>query len=109
MTHITPDTSDAQRLESPIWHIHDGNLPAEPYPVSFALLLNLVCASNAHDRDVLWGFIRAYAPDARRNNPGLDRLVGYALSYYEDFVKPQKRYRAPTTRNARRWKIWRRG
>ena len=44
---------------------------------------------------------------ARRHaaaNPGLDRLVGYALRYYEDFVKPQKRYRAPTTRNAPRSK-----
>src|SRR5690606_27128403 len=54
---------DAARLESPIWHIHNGNPPDERYPVSFALLLNLVSASNAQDRDVLWGFIRAYAPD----------------------------------------------
>ena len=49
------------------------------------------------DREVLWGFIRAYAPDANaKDNPGLDRLVGYALRYYDDFVKPQKRYRAAT-------------
>ena len=54
---------EAERLESPIWHIHDGHPPAERYPVSFALLLNLVSASNAHNREVLWGFIRAYAPD----------------------------------------------
>jgi len=26
----------------------------------------------------------------------LDRLVGYALAYYRDFVKPEKAYRAPT-------------
>ena len=89
--------SQAQRLESPIWHIHGGHPPPERYPVSFALLLNLVSASNAHNRDVLWGFIRSYAPDASlENNPGLDRLVGYAIKYYDDFVKPQKRYRAPT-------------
>jgi lysyl-tRNA synthetase class 1 len=67
--------------------------------VSFALLLNLVSASNAHERDVLWGFIRAYAPGANpTTNPGLDRLVGHALRYYEDRVKPQKRYRAPDER-----------
>ena len=60
------------------------------------LMLNLVSASGAHNRDVLWGFIRAYAPDASpEKNPGLERLVGYALRYYEDFVKPAKRYRAP--------------
>jgi lysyl-tRNA synthetase class 1 len=60
-------------------------------------LLTLVSASNANDRNLLWGFIRVYAPEAHPDsNPGLDRLVGYALRYYEDFVKPTKQYRAPT-------------
>ena len=87
----------AVRMENPVFHIHNGNPPDETYPVSFALLLTLVSASNAHDRSLLWGFIRAYAPDASpERNPGLDRLVGYALRYYEDFVKPTKKYRAPT-------------
>jgi len=91
------DEDVAARLENPVYHIHNGHPPEETYPVSFALLLTLVSASNAHDRDLLWGFIRAYAPHAnRQDNPGLDRLVGYALRYYEDFVKPAKRYRAPT-------------
>jgi lysyl-tRNA synthetase, class I len=88
---------EAARLENPVYHIHHGNPPDEIYPVSFALLLTLVSASNAHDRDLLWGFIRAYAPGANpKDNAGLDRLVGYALRYYEDFVKPTKQYRAPT-------------
>ena len=87
----------AKAIENPVWHIHNGNPPKEHYPVSFALLLNLVSASNAHDRNVLWGFIRAYAPEANpKDNPGLDHLVGFALKYYEDFVRPQKRYRAPS-------------
>jgi lysyl-tRNA synthetase class 1 len=88
---------DAKRLENAAWHIHAGAPPKESYPVSFALLLNLVSASNAHERDVLWGFIRAYAPGADPiANPGLDRLVGHALRYYEDRVKPHKQYRAPS-------------
>ena len=87
---------EAARLENPAWHIHGGAPPDERYPVSFALLLNLVSASNANTRDVLWGNIRAYAPGASPEaNPGLDRLVGYALSYYEDFVQPAKKFRAP--------------
>jgi lysyl-tRNA synthetase class 1 len=86
----------AKRLENPVWHIHSGEPPRETYPVSFALLLNLVSASNAHEHDVLWGFIRAYAPEAGPvTNPGLDRLVAHALRYYEDRVKPHKSYRAP--------------
>jgi lysyl-tRNA synthetase class 1 len=92
--HATGDV--AQRLENPVWHIHGGEVPVEQYPVSFALMLNLVSASGAQNRDVLWGFIRAYAPTASpERNPGLERLVGYALRYYEDFVKPAKQYRAP--------------
>ena len=71
-------------------------MPEERYPVSFALLLNLVSASNAHNRDVLWGFIRAYSPEpvSPEANPGLDRLAGFALRYYEDFVRPTKVFRA---------------
>jgi lysyl-tRNA synthetase, class I len=93
------ETSDEQRLENPLWHIHAGHPPQERYPVSFALLLNLVSASNAHNRDVLWGFIRAYATGASPEaNPGLEKLVGYAIRYYEDFVKPAKEYRAPDAR-----------
>jgi lysyl-tRNA synthetase, class I len=96
-SYRAPETTDAQKLENPVWHIHAGKVPDEHYPVSFALLLNLVSASNAHNRDVLWGFIRAYSPEkvSPEDNPGLDRLVGYALRYYEDFVKPAKVYRAP--------------
>ena len=88
------ETSVDAKLENPVFHIHNGNPPAETYPVSFALLLTLVSASNAQNRELLWGFIRAYAPQASPEaNPGLDRLVGFALRYYEDFVKPQKKYR----------------
>jgi len=93
----TKETSVAERLENPVWHIHGGKPPQTRYPVSFALLLNLVSASNAHNRDVLWGFIRSYAPEATSQiNPGLDTLVDCAIKYYDDFVKPQKCYRAPS-------------
>ena len=93
------ETSDAAGFENPVWFIHAGSPPGEDYPASFALLLNLVSASGADDRNVLWGFIRAYAPGASpATHPGLDRLVGYALKYFEDFVKPQKRYRAATAK-----------
>lgn len=86
-----------QKLDNPAWHIHLGAPPDLDVPVSFALLLNLVSASNAHDRSVLWGFIRRLAPDATpENHPLLDQLVGYAVRYYEDFVKPTKTFRTAT-------------
>lgn len=89
------------RLENPVWHIHGDNVPAETFPISFGLLLNLVSASGASDRAVMWGFIRAYAKDASpERNPALDRLVGYALAYYDNFVRPKKKYRAATREEA---------
>ena len=86
-----------RQIENPVWAIHNGNPPALNVPVSFALLLNLVSAANANSKELIWGFITNYAPDATPENaPFLDHLVGYALAYYEDFVKPAKVYRQPT-------------
>ncbi len=85
------------KADNPVWHIHLGNPPPGNVPVTFGLLLNLVSASNAHDRDVLWGFIKRSAPDASpETHPILDKMVDYAVSYYDDFVKPAKVFRAPT-------------
>jgi len=93
--HLTNTPQDF--LANPAWHIHSGNPPAAGMPISFSMLLNLVSASNSEDRDVLWGFIRGYAPDCSpETHPELDRLVGYAIHYFHDFVAPGKTYRAPT-------------
>jgi lysyl-tRNA synthetase class 1 len=46
---------------------------------------------------MLWGFITRYAPNASPAAcPMLDRLVRYAIAYFRDFVKPARRFRAPT-------------
>ncbi len=85
------------RLKNPVWHIHAGNPPAPESGLSFSLLLNLASAGGAEDASVLWGFIGKYTPGANaENKPFLDKLVHGAVQYYHDFVKPQKRFRAPT-------------
>lgn len=90
----------AQKLESPVHHIHNGMVPNAvkgTAGLTFGLLLNLAGAANAESADVMWGFIRRYAPGASPETaPFLDKLVGYAVTYYQDFVKPTKQYRAPT-------------
>jgi lysyl-tRNA synthetase class 1 len=87
----------AKRLENPVWHIHNGQPPRAELPLTFGILLNLASVANAETKDVLWGFIANYRPGASPEKmPILDRLVGYALAYYRDFVKPAKQYRAPT-------------
>jgi lysyl-tRNA synthetase class 1 len=72
-------------------------VPQEQVPISFAILLNLVSASNALDKETLWGFIERYVPGVSpESNRLLDRLVSYAINYFDDFVKPAKIFRAPT-------------
>tara|TARA_R110000868_G_scaffold72162_37_gene210602 strand:- start:47 stop:1675 length:1629 start_codon:yes stop_codon:yes gene_type:complete len=84
-----------KQLSNPIWHIHNGRAPDTDMPVSFAMLLNLVSASNASDKVVLWGFISRYAPgSAAQSHPKLDQMVDYAIRYFEDFVRPGKIFRA---------------
>jgi lysyl-tRNA synthetase, class I len=93
-----PSQDAAQRLENPVFHIHGGaqaEASADMAGLSFSLLLNLAGAANAESAEVMWGFIRRYAPHAApATHPFLDRLTGYAVTYYQDFVKPSKTYRA---------------
>jgi lysyl-tRNA synthetase class 1 len=93
------------RLGNPVWHIHNG-APPEPevlhHPgegegagtqVSFAMLLNLAAVANSEDPQVLWAFLRRYAPSVTpQTHPRLDALVGYAVAYFRDFVRPSKTY-----------------
>jgi lysyl-tRNA synthetase class 1 len=90
-----PGQDAKSQLANPVWHIHAGNPPNISLPVSFSLLLKLVSACNASDRTVLWGFIQKHVQDVSpKSHPVLDELVGYAINYFNDIVKPAKRYRA---------------
>jgi len=91
-----PAEAPAQQLENPVWHIHNGKPPAAVPGLSFNILLNLASVCHAVDKAVLWGFISRYAPTLTpANAPFLDKLAGYAIAYYRDFVKPTKKYRLP--------------
>jgi lysyl-tRNA synthetase, class I len=96
-----------QRLTNPVWHIHGGAPPppeelvsetgGKRQQVTFALLLNLAAVANAETKDVLWAYLKRYAPGVSpATHPRLDALVGYAIHYFQDFVKPRKQYRRPT-------------
>ncbi len=85
-----------QRLNNPVWHIHGGDVPTSDMLVPFTMLLNIASVSNAEDRDTLWEFIKKYAPDATpESNPSMYQAAGFAVAYFNDFVKPAKTYRAP--------------
>ena len=92
-----------ERLANPVWHIHSGAPPKADNPVTFAMLLSLVTASNAENAETLWGFIGRYRPGVtRQTHPHLAAVVDYAINYYRDFVAPKKKpvYASPPQRAA---------
>ena len=90
-----------KRLGNPVHHVHAGKVPPARVPLSFALLLNLVGVASTDDKQLLWGFVRRYAPEASpETHPELDALIGYALAYFRDFVAGSLIRRAPDEREA---------
>ena len=84
------------KLLNPVWHIHNGTPPKEKIIMPFSVLLNLVGTSNATDKDVLWKFIKKYKKNIKiQEHPILDSLIEYALKYFNDIVKPNKKYKKP--------------
>jgi lysyl-tRNA synthetase class 1 len=89
------DQNSKARLNNPVFHIHGHNVPSSDMVVPFGMLLNLAAVANADEKDQLWGFIKRYAPNtSAQTHPTLDQAVGFAVRYYNDFVKPTKIYRA---------------
>ena len=64
--------------------------------MTFSMLLNLVETSNADSKDLLWKFVKKYKSDIYEVNfPIFDSLVGYAIKYFNDVIKAQKKYKIP--------------
>jgi lysyl-tRNA synthetase class 1 len=97
-----------QRLSNPVWHLHAGRPPvpervagggetAPAATINFSMLLNIVNAASVEQADGLWSILRDYAPGVSpETHPALGSLIGYAIRYYHDFVKPNKVFRAPS-------------
>jgi len=85
-----------QLLMNPVWHVHNGKMPKEEMVMSFSMLLNLVETSNANSKDLLWKFVKKYKKNIlEKNYPIFDKLVGYAIKYFNDVIKQNKKYKKP--------------
>ena len=90
--------NELQLLMNPVWHVHDGKIPTEEMIMTFSMLLNLVETSNADSKDLLWKFVKKYKSDISESNfPIFDGLVGYAIKYFNDVIKTQKKYKTPNS------------
>tara|TARA_Y100000813_G_scaffold153909_1_gene114043 strand:- start:1351 stop:1806 length:456 start_codon:yes stop_codon:yes gene_type:complete len=64
--------------------------------MSFSMLLNLVETSNAENQELLWKFVIKYKPDIEKKDyPIFNKLIIYAIKYYNDIIKTNKKYKVP--------------
>ncbi len=83
-------------LMNPVWHVHNSKVPKENMIMSFSMLLNLVETSNANSKELLWKFVKKYKINiSEKEHPIFDKLVGYAIKYFNDVIKLQKKYKIP--------------
>ena len=90
--------NELQLLMNPVWHVHNSVIPKEKTIMSFSMLLNLVETSNADSKELLWKFVKKYKKDiSEKDYPIFDNLVGYAIKYFNDVIKSQKKYKKPNS------------
>ena len=91
-----PAQEDKDQILNPVWHIHKGNPPREKIIMPFSMLLNLVGSSNTDSKEILWKFINRFHKEINpKDYPILDGLTEYAINYFIDKVKPNKRFKKP--------------
>ena len=91
--------NNTEKMTNPAVYIHrEHGVPGGRMPITYNLLLNLASAANTERIEDMWGYISAYNPELNpENSPDLNKMAGYAVQYFHDFVKPNKKYREPTT------------
>jgi lysyl-tRNA synthetase class 1 len=99
ITYVTKyHTTDEDKINNPVFLIHNGSVPKiNMYNIDFNLLLNLASVSNPESTDVLWKFIKQYAPEAHKEKDQfLYSLAKHAVLYYNDFVKNTCAFKVPS-------------
>ena len=91
-----PTQEMKDKIMNPVWHIHNGKPPEEKIIMPFSMLLNLVGSSNADNKDIIWKFINRFHQEIKpKDHKILDDLTQYAINYFKDKVKPNKRFKKP--------------
>ena len=89
---------ELQLLMNPVWHVHNSEVPKENMIMTFSMLLNLVETSNADNKSLLWKFVKKYKTNiSEKDHPIFDKLVGYAIKYFNDVIKLGKKYKKPNS------------
>ena len=91
------EEDEIKKMANPLYHIHTNAVPGYTIGINYSLLINLVNACNTDNEEVVWKYISHSIPSLKMNtNDLLDRMVKCAINYYQDFVKPNLVFRAPS-------------
>ena len=66
------------------------------------MLLNLVQTSNANSKELLWKFVKKYKSEINEKEyPIFDNLLEYAIKYFNQIVKQNKKFKNPSDQERR--------
>ena len=90
--------SDKEKLDSPIWHIFNGNPSMHSVPVSYNILLNLVSASTENDSSIILDFVERYVGKIENKNlEFLKSLIDCVTNFNNDITKNISNFKTPNT------------
>lgn len=90
--------SDDKKIDTAVFHIHDGVPPVYKNCLKFSMLLNLVQACCSSDEEIIFSFVKKYLGTTGTNSiteEYIRVLIGYAAKYYKDFVENKRKLVVP--------------
>ena len=86
-----------QEYESPVWHVHEGNIPIYTYPLDFSTLINLVTALNTSDLETIYKFCLLYIKKNLKKveQDNLKFVIKLSINYFQNFILPKLKKRKP--------------
>ncbi len=87
-----------KKPDSTIWHLFNQGkyVPDFKTSINFSLINNLISAIGADDKNLIFEYLKRYDPSIEENAAIIKGLIEKAMSYYKDFVLPNKQYRVPS-------------
>jgi lysyl-tRNA synthetase class 1 len=95
-----PALEGKARLDSPVWHVHEGSPPPYNADVSYSLLINLATVSGAQDAETLMNYLDQYKSLSVGDRAFIGSLVPGVIAYVREHVERKPR-RPPTEYEAR--------
>lgn len=85
--------TDDQKVNNPIYYIYENKPPKLTDSINFSLIINLVGIIQGSSNEQIWYFLDKYKKLEGENREIINSLLVYAINYYNDFIKPNLKYK----------------